>query len=334
MRILSIDGGGIRGLIAARILDDIEDKAGVPISQLFDVVVGTSTGGLLALALSAPKAGAEGQPRYTAGELVSFYKEHGPRIFSPVLWRRLLPFVRNAPYRPDNLEAVLHEYFGETTLSQAVVEVAVTAYDIENRYPMVFTRREARALNASKEKIDDYRMKDLARATSAAPTYFPPARIFAEPNRKEERNPKALIDGGVFANNPSVAALVLAIKALATESWPQFVLVSIGTGSCVELYSYHHAKDWGLWNWGKRILPIVFDGVADHSQDQLKELFGPGSPLGRYFRFNQSLPQGLDSLDNASAGQLRRLEAMANRIIAEEREKLEEVVKVLRYGAA
>src|ERR1700685_3528229 len=112
VKILSIDGGGIRGIIPAIILSHIEKLLQKPIAKLFDLIAGTSTGGILALGLTKPDA--KGEPQYSAADLASLYVSEGARIFSRSFWYRLLALnnFSDKKHPATGIEAVLEEYFG------------------------------------------------------------------------------------------------------------------------------------------------------------------------------------------------------------------------------
>jgi patatin-like phospholipase/acyl hydrolase len=290
-RILSIDGGGIRGIIPAVVLTEIEQRSGKRIFELFDMFAGTSTGGILSLALSAPAN--DGGARWSAHDLVDLYLENGPLIFHRSLWHRVRAAgsILDEKYEASGLESVLKTYFGEAKLSQALVEVLVTAYDIEGRDPFFFKRRKA--LQASD---DDYPMWEVARSTSSAPTYFEPFRL----KTTSLAGYYALVDGGVFATNPSMCAYA---DARRFEPGAELVLVSLGTGQLERPIQYEDAKDWGMLEWARPILDVVFDGVADTTDYELRQVLDEG----RYFRLQTSLDYGSDALDDASRTNMRAL---------------------------
>ena len=136
--ILSLDGGGIRGIIPAMVLSEIENKAGKPISELFDLIAGTSTGGILALGLC--KQNNSGAPQYSAKDLIDIYKTRGKDIFSRSLWKGITSTggLSDEKYSEDGLEEVLQDYFAEEPLGSALTKVLITSYDIQNRAPLFF----------------------------------------------------------------------------------------------------------------------------------------------------------------------------------------------------
>ena len=144
MNVLAIDGGGIRGLIPAVVLTDIERRTGRRTAELFDLIAGTSTGGILAAALGCP--GADGGPRLRAEELIELYVTEGPRIFDRSLLKRVSSAegLIDERYDADGLVAALVTYVGDVRLSQTVVPVLLTAYDIERRRAFFFRTERAR----------------------------------------------------------------------------------------------------------------------------------------------------------------------------------------------
>lgn len=306
-RILSIDGGGIRGVIPARVLVEIEERTQKPVSELFDLIAGTSTGGLLALGLTKPAPDAAGSPQFSAREMLELYEQEGAAIFHRDLWHRFMALenILEEKYPSDGIEEVLAKYFGEAKLSAALTEVLVTSYDLERRTPFFFRRSRAR------ERVGwDWPMRQAARATSAAPTYFEPARLAAA----EGGEYYALVDGGVFANNPAMCAY-----AEARVMWPgedDFLVVSLGTGELTRRIPYAEAKGWGLAKWAQPILGVVFDGVSDTVDFQLGQLCREeGNRVSRYLRLQVRLDEGSDDMDNATKGNIHILRLLAEELI-------------------
>src|ERR671916_836359 len=132
-KVLSIDGGGIRGIIPAIVLAEIERRTGKRIAEMFDLVAGTSTGGILALGLTKP--GQDGKPEYSAKKLIELYETEGDKIFSMSVWHRVHSGwgLAEEKYPSESIEEVAKLYFGDVALWQAHKEVRVTAYEIEKR---------------------------------------------------------------------------------------------------------------------------------------------------------------------------------------------------------
>jgi patatin-like phospholipase/acyl hydrolase len=303
LKVLSIDGGGIRGIIPATILESIEERTNTRTAHLFDLIAGTSTGGILALGLATPDE--KGEPKYSAADLTALYEKEGKRIFARSLWHRMVALdnLIDEKYDASGLESVLRKYFGDTRLKDAVTEVLLTSYELETREPWFFARHKARS-NPS----FDFEMRFVARATSAAPTYFEPEEL------TETRPHGGLIDGGVYANNPALCAYV-ETKDLHPDH-DDILVVSLGTGQHTRPIHYADAKNWGLAFWAKPILNVVFDGVSDTVDHEMKILCrdsDDGDP--RYYRFQTELNVGSDDMDNATATNLLALKQKAQEVI-------------------
>lgn len=316
-RVLSLDGGGIRGIIPALVLARLEEETGRPAGDLFDLVAGTSTGGILALAVVHP--GADGGPGYPASEMVSLYRTEGPRIFRRSLWKLLTSAggLVEEKYRSDALESVLDSLFGHTPLGRATAPVLVSAYDLAGRRPVFFKSWRARH--------ETLEMRRVARATTAAPTYFEPSRMAVGDGLR------SLVDGGVFVNNPAMSAYAEARRLLAADAGSgegrddDLLVVSLGTGSQTRPIAHRRARGWGVAEWAVPLLDVVLDGVCDAVDYQLAHLLG----RDRFFRFQVELERGRDALDDASAENLRGLEADARRLIETHGERLSRAASLL-----
>ena len=207
MRILSIDGGGIRGIIPGQVLISLEQKlqkiSGKPdmrIADAFDLIAGTSTGGILTCLYLCPE-GTTRKPRFSAQEAVDLYLQNGDNIFDVSIFKRIesVDGVIDEKYSADALEKILKDYLGDLRLSDMLKPCLITAYDITRRQAQFFNSADVK----TKGKGWDFYLRDVARATSAAPTYFEPANISSF-----DRQVYPLVDGGVFANNPTMCACV------------------------------------------------------------------------------------------------------------------------------
>jgi uncharacterized protein len=306
-KVLSIDGGGIRGIIPAMVLAEIERRTGKRIAEVFDLVAGTSTGGILALGLTKP--GQDGGPEYSAKKLIDLYETEGGKIFSIPVWHRIQSVggLVEEKYPAKGIEDVAKKYFGDRRLAEALTEVLVTAYEIEKRGAWFFKRRKAIDPD---EGFNPF-MRDVARATSAAPTYFEPLQL-----KVGALGDRAFIDGGVHSNNPAMCAYVEARKIHPEEN--DFLVVSLGTGELTRSLPYEEVEGWGLALWAQPILNVVFDGVADTVDYQLRELLSTeDGDARRYYRFQTQLDIGKDDMDDASRTNIAALKVKAAQIIDE-----------------
>ena len=321
LRILTIDGGGIRGIIPAVVLAELERRGGRPVAEMFDLIVGTSTGGILALGLTVPEGG---RARYSAQDLARLYEREGPAIFSRSLTHRIRSAgnLLGPKYPQAGLEAVLTRYLGAARLRDAVTSVVVTAYAIELRTPFFF--RSARAVI---DPAYDWSMVQAARATSAAPTYFSPVKLAADAS--DPRSSYALIDGGVFANNPSMVAYAEARAVAPAEQ--DLTIVSLGTGELTEPIRYADARSWGLARWARPILDVVFDAVSDTVDYELQRLTDDAvRGTRRYWRLQPVLGSAGHAIDDAGPGNVQALTSLARRFVDDHARELDDIVQAVQ----
>jgi patatin-like phospholipase/acyl hydrolase len=313
VKVLCIDGGGIRGLIPALVLAEIERRTGRRTAEMVDLVAGTSTGGILACALT--RTGPDGRPRFSAQELAGIYIEEGPKIFHRSLLKRVFSVGGwiDERYEDDGLNAALERYLGDELLSQALADVFITAYDIHDRFAFFF--RSARARN---DPAYDFTLADVARATAAAPTYFEPAAI----TDRAGDHTYPLIDGGVYAVNPSMCAYADVVRSGRRDDL--VLMLSLGTGAHTRAYTFEQARWWGQLGWARPVLDMVFDGVADTIEFEAGTLM-----QDRYVRLQTALDLASDDLDDASTANLANLRTEAERLIAASGPELDRVCAIL-----
>jgi len=151
LRVLSIDGGGIRGVIPATVLAEIETRTQARIAELFDLIAGTSTGGVIALGLVKPSSDDETRPQFAASELVDLYEKEGHRIFARSPWHHLVALdnLLDEKYESVGIESVLKQYFGDVPLSKAVTETLITSYELRARDTRPLVLRAAQGARRS-----------------------------------------------------------------------------------------------------------------------------------------------------------------------------------------
>ncbi|KAL8128143.1 patatin-like protein 2 [Apium graveolens] len=258
--ILSIDGGGIRGLIPATILEflesqlqEIDHNPNARLADYFDVIAGTSTGGLITAMLAAPDENK--RPRFSAEKIKDFYLEHGPKIFPTrcacVSWIHLLCGPK---YDGKHLHKVVREKLGQIKLHETLTNVVIPTFDVKLLQPTIFTTFEA-----EKCPSFDAKLSDICISTSAAPTYLPAHKFdtyFSDGTVREFN----LVDGGVAANNPTLVALHAVMKEIFNhnQNFPEkpvhqrrFRIISLGTGSAKDEQKYdaETTSKWGAIGW-------------------------------------------------------------------------------------
>jgi patatin-like phospholipase/acyl hydrolase len=275
-RILSLDGGGIRGLITAILLERLEEAHPSFLSHI-DLFAGTSTGGLLALGLASGLS-----PK----EIRSLYEEMGKRVFTNSFLDDILDMgnLIGAEYSIGPLKRALEIRFGDKRLGDLPKKVLVSSFDLDN------CPQDKNQLRTWKAKFfhnypgldsdSDQKVVDVALRTSNAPTYFPVYQGY--------------IDGGVVASNPSVCAMAQALHPLTGgQDLTDIVLLSLGTGHNPRFLPQQHG-DWGLLHWAPHMVNLALEGSASLADYQCRQILD-----NRYFRINPVLPYpiGMDEVD-------------------------------------
>lgn len=236
VRILSIDGGGIRGIFAAKYLAEIEKVTEKNIYEYFDLITGTSTGGIIALALAVG---------IKAEEIVEMYEKNAKRIFKQKAFSWMGLFRRK--YDNDGLKKILIDKFKENKMNDSKVMLCIPSLEFNNAKPKVYkTEHNKEIFRDGKKEI-----WKVALATSAAPTYFPAVEVFdAECN----------IDGGIWANNPSMIGIAEAVKN--NFKLDQIKVLSIGTGQNMFRESYKIAKSSSVLKWKGKIVDLILNAQS------------------------------------------------------------------------
>jgi uncharacterized protein len=275
-RILSLDGGGIRGVLTASILERLEDTIPGYINEV-DLVAGTSTGGILALAL------ASGMTPKQAREM---YERLGSKVFHDSFWDNVkdLGQARGAQYSNAALKEELTNQFGSMTLNELGKRVLISSFDLDNEATglgKVRTWKPKYFHNYPCEDSDgQQRVVDVALYTSAAPTYFPVYQGY--------------VDGGVISNNPSMCAVAQALDPdTGGQKLSDLRVLSVGTGVNPKFLQAYD-EDWGFVQWGPHVISLMMEGSMGLADYQCRQLLRK-----HYIRVNPVLPVpiGLDGLD-------------------------------------
>ncbi|MEK6675446.1 MAG: patatin-like phospholipase family protein [Planctomycetota bacterium] len=304
-RIISLDGGGIRGILTAVWLDCLEQKLGGPLREHCDLIAGTSTGSILACAV------AQGLP---AKSIITMYEERGRNVFPAPASRRWSRLVRtfsegpSAPkYDDHGLRETLQNQFGHALFNEEFLKptVLVTSYDTVSREAVVF-----------KNHHSDYKqipVWQIVKASCSAPTYFP-AHVMTIRGRGNRE--AALVDGGVVANNPTACAIAEGIRINAANKTgllqDQFIVGSFGTGHTIRPISTREAREWGAIEWAIPVIDVLMDGASDATDYIAKLLIEEA----RYFRFQTLLDKAYDDMDNADPPNLFALQALAREYLS------------------
>ena len=298
VKILTIDGGGIRGLIPALFLAEIERRCGRPAHELFDVITGTSTGALVTAMVTLP------EPATYSGEaLVDYYLSDRPNKF---FTRSLAYKLRsgNGMLRPkypaSSHIAALQDALGtEARLGSARAEIVIPIYDLRSTAPRTFMFTRDRA---QRDPASDYPVWEVVRAASTASGYFP-GWTMQNAQGVDAHHP---VDGGIFINNPSIAGFAHAVdmveersaKSAVTVDDHEFLMVSLGTGFYNEPIHDAHEKHWGFAGWAPHLMDTMFEGQSDEADRQARAILTSPGAFRHYLRLQAQLdaPYKLDDI--------------------------------------
>ncbi|KAI3439704.1 Patatin [Psidium guajava] len=334
--VLSIDGGGVRGIIPSTILAFLEsvlqelDGEDARLADYFDVIAGTSTGGLVTAMLTAPNE--KNRPLFAAKDIRSFYLEHSPKIFRQKrgTWgrvRKLVKSLRGPRYDGEYLHGLIRQKLGETRLQDTLAHVVIPTFDIKRLQPTIFSSYEV-----TKSPSLNARLSDICIGTSAAPTYLP-AHYFKNQDIQGHTREFHLIDGGVAANNPALVAISQVTKQIfdanpdffpiGATDYGRFLVISIGTGmpKIEQKYNAKMAAKWGTLGWllhgGSVPLVDVFTmASADMVDFHISAVFQALHSEDNYLRIQEDTLTGKDSsVDIATKENLEKLVHIGERLL-------------------
>ncbi|KAJ4968653.1 hypothetical protein NE237_015354 [Protea cynaroides] len=358
--ILSIDGGGVRGLIPATILAFLEsqlqelDGKQARIADYFDLIAGTSTGGLITAMLTAPNQ--NHRPLFAAEDIKAFYFRECPKIFSEDsqatkhatgryrfpwvdeakwkstgIWKKIIgttyvsikvfmAWLFTAVFQPKYDGKYLHnkikESLGQIRLADTLTAVLIPSFDIKLLNPIFFSTHQGRR-DASKNVL----LSDAVISSSAAPYYFPPYCFEACSRRYN------LVDGGVAANNPTLLAIREATKMHGEQDpnssidYSRYLVLSLGTGAAKQDGYEVQESNWGLFDWfaskgTARLLDIFFTAMDDMVQIYLSFIFQSHHFRSNYLRIqDENLKADEASTDDSSMKYLTSLEKIGNDLL-------------------
>ena len=219
LRVLALDGSGVRGIVLARVLQELEERTHRRTHELFDFVIGNSAGALVAMALMTPDG--HGRARLSAADLVQFYRDNASAMFKKSFFHffKLWWGLRKPKYDRKYLDQVLATLLGDTPLSATLKPVAACTYSLDHATPRLWT-----TYDAQQHKHPDYRLCDLASAASATPTYFAPKTMTAREGATMHE-----VDAGPWVDQSCMAA-ISALKAMGISlPHPDVTLFSLDT---------------------------------------------------------------------------------------------------------
>lgn len=291
MKILSLDGGGVRGIISAVWLREIANKLNSPLYEYFNFISGTSTGSLLAIGIAAD---------LDPTSFVDLYLNKASDVFETSRLKRF--FIRTKTFFTDGFSApkysdkglnhLLKSLFGDIEFGDMKTNVMIPTYNITTQRPYFF--------KSWKEEHKHIPAWEIARASSAAPSFLPSWKI----------NKNEFVDGGIAGvNNPLGCAIAEAIRL--GNKPKDITACSLGTGHYNPLKNNLSTKHWGLAEWAKYLIPVLMDGSSDISTYHAQMILNKD----KFYRFQMPISKKLSNLDNADERNLKRLIRLSDRYI-------------------
>ncbi|KAH9536221.1 hypothetical protein CY35_17G097100 [Sphagnum magellanicum] len=338
--ILSIDGGGVRGLIPATILEELEaklqrlDGPEVRLVDYFDMIAGTSTGGLITAMLTAPSNENAKRPLCSVKEVCEFYLWYAGKVFprtrGPFSQTRMNFTALNGPkYKAKGLDKILDRYFdSDPLLDAALTSIVIPAFDTKLQQPVFFS-----SWRASVDPLQNAPIKIVCRATTAAPTYLPPVQFTVKDPNSDATREYNMIDGGVAVNNPTYVAITQAIKELQSggraagrveyTNFNDLLVLSLGTGQQVTGYDAKQIAKWGARDWlinkgDSPLVDMVYYGSADMVDYNLSTIFNLQDCGTNYLRIQTDHMTGhMTAIDDSTPTNLYRLINTAKHLLDE-----------------
>ncbi|AHX05031.1 patatin-like phospholipase family protein [Ehrlichia japonica] len=299
--ILSIDGGGVRGIVAATILQEIEKRINKPLCQVFDLVSGSSVGSLIGGALCLKNV--DGTPKYNTSDLLDLMLKYSGKIFSN---SSIFSLIVGPKYSDKNLNSVLKEIFGDVVMKDLITNFIVPSYDLYASQTVMF--------RSWTDKYRDIKVSDITRGAVAAPTYFTPKKIVVD-NKK-----KLLVDSSIVCNNPIIAAYAAAQVLYPNE---KLCCLSVGCGTVNKDFS-------GLQNsllyWADKILFVIIDAGLDAIDYQMSRIIKEDDT---YCRISGNITYSKCDFSDASPGNIQNVKRDAQKIVQENENNINDFCNML-----
>ena len=326
-RILSIDGGGIKGIVPAvvllhleKLLKQLSKSQNSRIHDYFDLFSGASTGAIIIAGLLSPDK--NNHPKYSPEEILDLYLENGHIIFNSSFFQEIksVSGIVNVKYDPEGLESVFEKYFGKSELKGLLKPSLIPVYDLSRGKNYFF--RQQKALTSPRH---NFYVKDLLRGATSALSYFPPAQI----STVNDREHRCFIDGGVFANNPALSAYAEFRYHNSNLHAKDTMMLSLGTGRKTTNLDCEVTANWGAAEWLYQGSYLTSNAVASASDYQLNAVYD-NKP--NYLRLDASFDdEQSSSMDNTDKEYLDYLISLGESIVKDKQSEInsfaEELIK-------
>jgi len=317
-RILSIDGGGIRGIVPAVVLMHLEqtlqqltNNSDARLVDFFDLFSGTSTGSMIVAGLLAPNK--DNRPAYSAKEIVDLYFNNASVIFQDSLLQDIksVAGLLNVKYNPEGIESVFQQHFPDAELKELLKPTLIPVYDL-TRGKNYFFRQQKAQVSAR----HNYYLKDVLRSATSAITYFPPMQISTIDGTRK----RCFIDGGIFANNPALSAYAEFRYHNPELHSKDTMMLSLGTGKQGTHLDCESTQNWGALEWREPAGNLFANAVADANHYQLRAVY---DSMPNYLRLDGFFNDAdKSSLDNTSKDYLDCLYCLGRQIAEDNKQAI------------
>ncbi|MCL1127999.1 patatin-like phospholipase family protein [Shewanella surugensis] len=312
--ILSIDGGGLNGIIPIAVLQYIEENSGIRIQEIFDLMVGTSSGGIVASLIATPDK--SGKAKFNLTDIQAVFHQGASKLFSASAYRDLLSLHGwIAPrYSVQKKYDLFNQYLPEMMLREALIPIAIPSFDYDNMEPIVFKSWTG----------DNYYMKDLLTASTSAISFYAPSMIYSHTNKKNHE----LLDASLYLNSPEVVALLLAQKLYPEK---KYIMVSLGAGMVDNDYFAESGKHWGILQWNIKFIRLMLFARMKFNAHIMRHLItNKDDNVSSYHRFNITIPLGEVSGYDPSKQNIDKLDGYARKIISKNKKSLTELIDLIK----
>jgi uncharacterized protein len=332
--ILSLDGGGIKGIVQATILDYIERKvqeilgdSRVRLGNTIDLVAGTSTGSIIGALMLLPADKNIFFSKYTMQEILNMYFSFGENVFKNNFLHNLKSVwgIIGPKYPDSNIDIPLLLQLDHYKLKDLIKPCLFTGYDIDKRKVNIYTNHD------KEHKYADYYIKDVVRGSTAIPSYFSPAYF------RDGIDINTIVDGGVFAGNPSFIAYIEAFKTFyennsesKTISPQDITIISIGAGKANRVsYPYSKTRRWGKAQWLLPVLDVLMSSSSEVIDYEMSMLFKSFGKLENYKRLNPPLVYTTGNATDSSKENIANLHKDAKNYIETNQDYLDSIAQMI-----
>lgn len=319
LRVLSLDAGGIRGILELHVLAYMEEASGKPVAELFDLIVGTSTGSAITIGLLLP--GENGEPKFTARQMLQLYEEQ-VRTFSEVPWYHTVMTLDGwigPRYSIGPSRDFARRHYGEVTMAELIGDAVVSTLDLETLEPKFISSRQSR-YPGGRTLPENFLAVDAVMACCAVPAYVPPMVL----RDVSGREAFVAVDGGAFAFAPAIFALGEAINRYPGR---KISLLSLGTGTVQGGWTAEDARSWGSLNWATASVAMVLRSQVRYAEEVLtKTASTPDSILANYLRLSPELPADLEKALVTSPEVIPRLSNIGRELVTSRHQDIQEML--------